>query len=258
MSKKRKFKCFTRGYKVMDVKEGDNGFQALVLQKDNEVVICFRGTEKGDKKDLKNDLNMIRRNIPSQAKNAISLYDEYKREYPNCIITVIGHSLGGSLAQIVGALRHVTTVTFNAFGTCDILEKNTFLRLSSNKITNYCNPEDYITCINASNHIGRCYEIQTIPVEGKGAHHLECMDSLENRMPVTGEELDTQYRIQQKLKQEFEHYLKTGERMSITMPSLGMHSDNCTGSYYVQGYLREDGTKVSGYTRTCGAKHWNI
>ena len=34
-------------------------------------------------------------------------------------------------------------------------------------------------------------------------------------------------------------------------------SSNCIGSYSVSGYTREDGTKVAGYTRTCGAKHKN-
>ncbi len=30
---------------------------------------------------------------------------------------------------------------------------------------------------------------------------------------------------------------------------------NCAGTYKVSGYTREDGTKVSSYYRTCGAKH---
>lgn len=35
-----------------------------------------------------------------------------------------------------------------------------------------------------------------------------------------------------------------------------MQEDNkCAGTYPVSGYTRADGTKVSGYTRTCGAEH---
>ena len=30
---------------------------------------------------------------------------------------------------------------------------------------------------------------------------------------------------------------------------------NCAGTYKVSGYIREDGTKVDSYWRTCGAKH---
>lgn len=30
---------------------------------------------------------------------------------------------------------------------------------------------------------------------------------------------------------------------------------NCAGTYPVSGYVRKDGTEVSSYTRTCGAKH---
>ena len=29
----------------------------------------------------------------------------------------------------------------------------------------------------------------------------------------------------------------------------------CAGTYSVSGYIRNDGTEVSGYMRTCGAKH---
>ncbi len=124
--KKEDLNVLPKGYKVLDIKNEANGFQALVLQKGNDIVICYRGTEGLNKKDLGNDLEMFRRMIPSQARNALDLYDEYRRDYPNYNITVIGHSLGGSLAQIVGTLRDVTAVTFNAFGTRDILEK-TFL-----------------------------------------------------------------------------------------------------------------------------------
>ncbi len=127
----------------------------------------------------------------------------------------------------------------------------------SSKITNYCNPDDKITCINASNHIGRCYELKTVPVKGKSPHHIECMDSLENRILTTGQDQDFNYQKEQKLRREWEFYKRTGRRMPITMPSLGCHSDNCAGTYPVQGYTRDDGTKVSGYTRTCGAKHLN-
>ena len=35
-----------------------------------------------------------------------------------------GHSLGGSLAQIVGALYDVETVTFNAYGVKDVIKTN--------------------------------------------------------------------------------------------------------------------------------------
>ena len=30
---------------------------------------------------------------------------------------------------------------------------------------------------------------------------------------------------------------------------------NCAGTYPVRGYKRSDGTEVSAYMRTCGAKH---
>ena len=250
-------KLLPQGYKEISSASMFDGLYYTVLRKDNEIIVCFRGTELSDNGDLRNDIAMLFRRIPIQAKYALNIYDSIKETYPDCKITVIGHSLGGSLAQIVGAMRDVKAVTFNAFGTLDILKKNRVQNINPTNITNYCNPDDNITCINASNHIGKCYEIETVPIEGKGPHNIECIDSLENRLPVTGEDLDFQYRMQEKVKREWEFYKRTGRRMPITMPSLGYHSDNCAGTYPVQGYTRDDGTKVSGYTRTCGAKHLN-
>lgn len=247
-----------QGYKEILSAPMFDGLYYTILKKDNELILCFRGTELSDKGDISSDLKMgILRRLPAQANYALNIYDSIKEAYPECKITVIGHSLGGSLAQIIGATRDAIAVTFNAFGTGDILRKYKNISINPTNITNYCNPNDPITCDNAHNHIGKCYEVNSVFVEGKWAHHLECMDSLENRIPITGEELDFQYRVNQRIEREFEHYLRTGRRMPITMPSLGMHSDNCAGTYPVQGYTRDDGTKVSSYTRTCGAKHLN-
>lgn len=60
-------------------------------------------------------------NYLSNIKNANEVYKQIKQAYPNSIITVTGHSLGGSLAQLISAENGCQAVTFNAYGTDDIL-----------------------------------------------------------------------------------------------------------------------------------------
>ncbi len=59
--------------------------------------------------------------LPEQYQNANEVYKQIKQSYPNSIITVTGHSLGGSLAQLISAENGCQAVTFNAYGTDDIL-----------------------------------------------------------------------------------------------------------------------------------------
>ncbi len=156
------------GYKEMISAPMFDGLYYTVYKKDNEIVLCFRGTEKSDKGDIGNDFKMgILRRLPSQAKYGLNIYDELKKAYPDCQITVIGHSLGGSIAQMIGAMRETFAVTFNAFGTGDILRRYKNISINPTNITNYCNPDDPITCDNANHHIGKCYEVGSIYVEGK-------------------------------------------------------------------------------------------
>lgn len=254
------------GARLIGVVQKDNGYYAAIIRDGNEIVISIRGTEgnllksKENLKDMANDLSMWPLNKrPSQTKNALETVDIVKSiiredpKYAGCKIVVIGHSLGGSLAQIVGVIKGIKAVTFNAFGTKNLLENEPGLKNAD--VTNYCNPNDDVTTFNAQNHVGKCYEVDTVFHEGKGPHHLECMDSLENRVPTTGEDLKIKGDRKRHEKLELEYYKRTGRHMPIRMSSVGFHGENCAGTYSVSGYTREDGTKVAGYTRTCGAKH---
>lgn len=248
------------------IENPDNGFYAAVIKNENEIVISIRGTEgellksKENWKDIQNDISMLNQ-FPEQGYSALEAVDIVKEMIKNdpayfgYAITVIGHSLGGSLAQIVSAIKRVKAVTFNAYGTKHLLQN--IKNLDSVDVTNYCNADDNITTLNAKNHIGKCYDIGTNYVEGKGPHHLECMENLENRIPVTTEYLQHTGERKRQRKMETEFYKRTGKHMPIRMPSVGFHGENCAGTYTVNGYTREDGTKVASYTRTCGAKHLN-
>ena len=110
------------GYKLVAVSKVDpsTGFAAIALQKGDNIVIAFRGTELDDSQDIDNDYKMwIEKKIPPQineAKNFIKTI-QADPKFKNKNITLTGHSLGGSLAQLIGAMYGYNTVTFNPYGT---------------------------------------------------------------------------------------------------------------------------------------------
>ena len=255
-----------KGAKLIGIAQHENGYYAAVIRDGKEIVIAIRGTEGPlfksieSIKDSINDFSMWPlRQIPSQAEQADKTVDMVRAmiskdpKYSGCKIAVVGHSLGGSLAQIAAVDKKVKAVTFNAFGTKNLLNDEPGLRNAD--VTNYCNADDNITVSNAQNHIGKCYEVKTVPYEGKGPHFLESMGALEERIPKTGENLKNKVLKKQKEKLELEFYKRTGKSLPIRLPSLSSNIDNCPGRYMVSGYTRKDGTEVSSYERTCGAKH---
>ncbi len=188
------------GAKLVGIAQKENGYYAAVIRDRNNIVIAIRGTEgqllksKENIRDAINDATMWPlKKKPAQTNNALETVNIVKdmikndSEYAGCKITVVGHSLGGSLAQIVAVIKGIKAVTFNAFGTKNLLKDEPGLKNAD--VTNYCNPNDDITTLNAQNHVGRCYEVDTVFHEGKGPHNLECMGPLENRVPTTGEDL---------------------------------------------------------------------
>lgn len=239
-----------KGYQALCTQTGDNGFFAMIVKNKKHVVIVYSGTN--DKKDILQDIEMWKLNkLPTQSINAIALYDKIaafckKNGYE---LSVTGHSLGGSLAAIVSAVRGVEAVTFNPYGVKNLLNSN--IKYATDKIVNYCCNEDPITKINAKNHIGKCYSI-TSSNYTTNPHLLENMDPLKKREEVYAPYLQYQYEKREHFKKDFDKYKKYG-RQIIRMPGLyseGEKSD-CPGNYTVSGYTRSDGTKVGSYTRTC-------
>ena len=159
-------KGIPKGYKLVAVSKVDpsTGFAAIALLKDDKVIISFRGTEldKDDNIDFKNDIAMALKNLPGQFKCAKDFVKtiESNPKLKNKNITLTGHSLGGSLAQLIGAMYGYNTVTFNPYGTKNILDKYN-LRYKEDNIINYCNRHDVITTINSQNHLGTIYEMES-------------------------------------------------------------------------------------------------
>lgn len=137
------------------------GFYAESFYKDGQVAVVYRGSD--DTADwLKNNREMGLDIEPAQKVDAEKFYQETKDAFPNQAIVVTGHSLGGSLAQIVGSETGAQTVTFNAYGTGGIIQNPTY----TDNITNYGNQNDPIFRSNVDNQIGNTY-LTNVP-DGKG------------------------------------------------------------------------------------------
>ncbi|WP_270749782.1 alpha/beta hydrolase fold domain-containing protein [Fusobacterium hominis] len=85
-----------------------SGFYSVVLKKDNEYVISYRGSEKFPLEDaykdfIETDLLIGMGRIPLQFYEGIEVYDKITKNYKidRNQIVLTGHSLGGGIAQYV-------------------------------------------------------------------------------------------------------------------------------------------------------------
>ncbi len=144
--------------RVLNRKE-NLGFEGDIYYKGNDVVVVYNGTNSP--MDIVSDVDMVLNRRPFQTNAAIDLYNQAKILFPDANITVTGHSLGGSLAQIVSAHTGVPAVTFNAYGTADILAKEGFNNPYVLNIKNYGNPEDPIFGVSCTKQPGRTFFTNT-------------------------------------------------------------------------------------------------
>ncbi len=84
--------------------ETNSGFAGAAYKNGNEIVISFRGTEPTTAEDLWADLQIGLGQVPDQFYDALDFYYKVKAANPTANITITGHSLGGALAQLVGAI----------------------------------------------------------------------------------------------------------------------------------------------------------
>ncbi|MDQ1062339.1 MULTISPECIES: XVIPCD domain-containing protein [Stenotrophomonas] len=114
-------------YKIREhVNDPRTGYQGTIYQRvdSKEIVVAHRGTAELIKDGVLTDAPMVLARSNPQAVQAITLtqraVDEAKRLSDNAgrdiLVTVTGHSLGGSLAQITAHHHGLKGETFNAYG----------------------------------------------------------------------------------------------------------------------------------------------
>lgn len=94
-----------------------SGFQGRVfLNTKGDAVIAFKGTKPSMTSDLAADAKLAMGFMPTQAKDALKHTVDWMTHLKGYTITLVGHSLGGALAQVVGSRTKLRFVTFNAPG----------------------------------------------------------------------------------------------------------------------------------------------
>ena len=102
--------------------ERESGFQASAFKKEQEIMICYRGTDNTDfgGQDMTDNRRLAWHDSYSNHLTATVLfYEKIKKDYgEGCNLHLTGHSLGGALSQFIcvysGGIH--TTKTFNGLG----------------------------------------------------------------------------------------------------------------------------------------------
>ena len=143
-----------------------------------------------------------------QYDDAKKMFDTINKKYGSKRIILTGHSLGGSLAQIVSADTGRKAVTFNAFGTGEILNRMGYKNQNLLDITNYGNENDYVFTSKINHQPGTTYLTNTnlnpdteaaakymphIQMFKANNHKLENMNELEKAVKLTNQNNSYKY-----------------------------------------------------------------
>lgn len=138
----------------------------------NDIAVVHKGTKVKNMGDIKANLDLLMGEMPEQQKDADYMIKKAKIYAKNNNIAIekirnIGHSLGGSLAQLVGHDHSdIETVTFNPYGVGVILDKEEADKDYDN-ITNHISSTDPVSIFHGSKQIGQTLSYDA-PIENSG------------------------------------------------------------------------------------------
>ena len=114
-------------WNILDAKIVDN-FAATAFKFQNTIVIAYRGTDRlGDWFGADMAVGTFISDWNYQFEEAIKFAEEVKAKNDgNDRVLVAGHSLGGSLSQVVSQLFHWNGATFDPAGASDIIESEEY------------------------------------------------------------------------------------------------------------------------------------
>ena len=116
-------------------RDPSSGFDASLYEmQDGRIVIAYRGTEGHG--DLVADVKQAFGFHSEQYDRAVELANLVKDQYPDKVIELTGHSLGGGLAAIASSTTGLPATTFNAASLHDRTLKR-YGALPATEVTNY-------------------------------------------------------------------------------------------------------------------------
>ncbi|MEA5126457.1 XVIPCD domain-containing protein [Xanthomonas floridensis] len=144
---------------VEHVNNKANGYQGTIYQREGtgEIVVAHRGTQ-GALNDILTDATMVTSRTNPQAADALAL-TKHALDYAKEIgkeegrtpqVTVTGHSLGGTLAQISAHHYDLKGETFNAYGAASLSYR---IPEGGNSVLNHVMASDPVSA--ASPHFGQ-------------------------------------------------------------------------------------------------------
>ncbi len=148
-----------------------------------DYVIAVRGTEPTTYGDWDTNIRMfvstLADMLPSAFIQALQFIEPLMETYGlnSSNTSIVGHSMGGSIAQYLGSVKGFETLTYNAYGVGDM---NMVPDGSHENITNYITMHDFVSPLPGSQMVGTTYMLQDEDLTDVFGHGITNFTSVES------------------------------------------------------------------------------